>query len=94
MDLILTTYQTDYPVLDLGGRFSGVLTRQRLIHALRELGPDTRVVEVMAPSSDIPEVSAWYRLGDSLGNDVTAGQPHRRRARRGAVPGHYHQRRH
>ncbi len=57
MDLILTTYQTDYPVLDLGGRFSGVLTRQRLIHALRELGPDTRVVEVMAPSSDIPEVS-------------------------------------
>ena len=25
MDLILTTYQTDYPVLDLGGRFAGVL---------------------------------------------------------------------
>jgi Zn-dependent protease/predicted transcriptional regulator len=57
MDLILTTYQTDYPVLDLGGRFSGVLTRQHLINALRELGPDTRVVDVMAPSSKIPEVS-------------------------------------
>jgi stage IV sporulation protein FB len=57
MDLILSTYQTDYPVLDLGGRFSGVLTRQRLIHALRELGPDTRVIDVMAPSSEIPEVS-------------------------------------
>jgi Zn-dependent protease/predicted transcriptional regulator len=57
MDLILTTYQTDYPVLDLGGRFSGVLTRQHLIDALRELGPDTRVVDVMAPSSKIPEVS-------------------------------------
>ncbi|MFN8468980.1 MAG: site-2 protease family protein [Caldilineaceae bacterium] len=58
MDLILTTYQTDYPVLDLGGRFAGVLTRQRLVSALRELGPDTRIVEVMAPSSEVPEVQA------------------------------------
>lgn len=58
VDLILTTYQTDYPVLDLGGRFAGVLTRQRLISALREQGPDTRIVEVMAPNSEVPEIQA------------------------------------
>lgn len=57
VELVMSTYQTDFPVLDLGGRFSGVLTRQRLIHALRELGPDTRIVEVMVPSSEIPECS-------------------------------------
>jgi stage IV sporulation protein FB len=57
MELVMSTYQTDYPVLDLGGRFAGVLTRQRLIHALRELGPDTRIVDVMVPTTEIPECS-------------------------------------
>jgi stage IV sporulation protein FB len=57
LELVMTTYQTDFPVLDLGGRFSGVLSRQHLIYALRELGPDARIVEVMAPSSTVPEVS-------------------------------------
>lgn len=57
MELVMSTYQTDYPVLDLGGRFAGVLTRQRLIYALRELGPETRIVDVMVPSAEIPECS-------------------------------------
>jgi stage IV sporulation protein FB len=57
MELVMSTYQTDYPVLDLAGRFAGVLTRQRLIYALRELGPDTRIVDVMIPASEIPECS-------------------------------------
>jgi stage IV sporulation protein FB len=57
MELVMSTYQTDFPVLDLGGRFAGVLTRQRLIHALREQGPDTRIVDVMVPTSEIPECS-------------------------------------
>lgn len=55
MELVMSSYQTDYPVLDLGGRFVGVLTRQRLIHALRELGPEARVVDVMLPASEIPD---------------------------------------
>lgn len=55
MDLAMNTYQTDYPVLDLGGRLAGVLTRQRLIHALREVGPEARVVDVMLPAAEIPE---------------------------------------
>jgi len=57
VELVMRSYQTDYPVLDLGGRFAGVLTHQRLIYALRELGPDTRIVEVMVPSTEIPECS-------------------------------------
>jgi CBS domain-containing protein len=57
VELVMRSYQTDYPVLDLGGRFAGVLTRQRLIYALRELGPDTRIVEVMVPATQIPECS-------------------------------------
>jgi Zn-dependent protease len=57
MELVMSSYQTDYPVLDLGGRFAGVLTRQRLLHALRELGPDTRIVDAMVPVNEIPECS-------------------------------------
>ena len=57
VELVMSSYQTDYPVLDLGGRFAGVLTKQRLIYALRELGPDTRIVDVMLPTTEIPECS-------------------------------------
>jgi stage IV sporulation protein FB len=57
VELVMSSYQTDYPVLDLGGRFAGVLTRQRLLYALRELGPDTRIVDVMVPMGEIPECS-------------------------------------
>ncbi len=37
MDLIMNSYQTDYPVLDLSGSFIGVLTRARLVWALKEV---------------------------------------------------------
>jgi stage IV sporulation protein FB len=57
MELVMSSYQTDYPVLDLGGRFAGVLTRERLLYALRELGPDTRIVDVMIPAATVPECS-------------------------------------
>lgn len=53
----MSSYQTDYPVLDLTGRLAGVLTHQRLIHALREQGPDARVVDVMLPVGEVPECS-------------------------------------
>ncbi len=55
VELVMSSYQADYPVLDLGGRFIGVLTRQRLIHALREVGPEARLVDVMLPATEIPE---------------------------------------
>ncbi len=54
VDLIMNSYQTDYPVMDLSGKFVGVLTRARLIYALKEVGPDARVVDVMLKAEDIP----------------------------------------
>lgn len=54
VDLIMNSYQTDYPVLDLSGRFAGVLTRARLIYALKEIGPEARIVDVMLKAQEIP----------------------------------------
>lgn len=54
VDLIMNSYQTDYPVLDLAGRFVGVLTRARLIYALKEVGPEARIVDVMLKAEEIP----------------------------------------
>jgi len=54
VELIMNSYQTDYPVMDLSGRFTGVLTRARLIYALKEIGSDARIVDVMAHAEEIP----------------------------------------
>ncbi len=54
VELIMNSYQTDYPVMDLAGKFVGVLTRSRLIYALKEIGPEARVVDVMVKAEDIP----------------------------------------
>lgn len=54
VDLIMSSYQTDYPVLDLASKFVGVLTRARLIHALKEIGPEARIVDVMISADEIP----------------------------------------
>ena len=56
VDLIMSSYQTDYPVLDLSGTFVGVLTRARLITGLREHGPDARVVDVMIAANQLPSM--------------------------------------
>ena len=64
VDLIMNSYQTDYPVLDLAGRFTGVLTRARLIYALKEIGSDARIVEVMVPADDVPTCSASQDLSE------------------------------
>jgi len=57
VELIMNSYQTDYPVLDLGGRFVGVLTRARLIYGLKEIGPDARIVDVMVRAEEVPVCS-------------------------------------
>jgi len=57
VDLIMSSYQTDYPVLDLSNRFVGVLTRSQLVSALKNIGPEARVVEVMLPAKDVPVCS-------------------------------------
>jgi Zn-dependent protease len=64
VDLIMNSYQTDYAVLDLGSKFIGVLTRPRLIAALREYGPDARVIDVMEPAETIPVVPSTMNLSE------------------------------
>ncbi len=54
VDLIMSSYQTDYPVLDLSNRFVGVLTRAQLIYGLKEIGPDARIVDIMLPAERVP----------------------------------------
>jgi stage IV sporulation protein FB len=54
MDLLMTSYQTDYPEMDLSGHYVGVLTRARLIGALKQQGPDARIVDAMLKADDVP----------------------------------------
>ena len=72
VDLIMSSYQTDYPVLDLSSRFIGVLTRARMIYALKEIGQDARVVDVMVPAAEVPTATPqetldklWERMMES-----------------------------
>jgi stage IV sporulation protein FB len=64
VDLTMNSYQTDFPVLDLGGAFIGVLTRPRLIQALREIGPEARVVDVMMRAEQVPTVPPTATLAE------------------------------
>lgn len=77
VDLIMSSYQTDYPVLDLSSRFIGVLTRPRLIYALKEVGQDARIVDVMLPAAEIPTAAPddtldklWEQMVQSGGRVV------------------------
>jgi stage IV sporulation protein FB len=64
VDLIMTTYQADFPVFDLSNNFVGVVTRPRLVHALRGGRPDQRIGEVMLPAKDVPVISPEMNLAD------------------------------
>lgn len=72
VDLIMSSYQTDYPVLDLSSRFVGVLTRPRLVQALKEVGPDARIVDVMIPAEKVPVASPRETL-DKLWEKMAQG---------------------
>jgi len=61
---LIHTTQHEFPVVDGAGRLRGVLTRDDMIKALRERGPDTPVIEVMR--SDIPVVAERQSLDEAL----------------------------
>ena len=80
VDLIMNSYQTDYPVLDLSGKFIGVLTRPQLIQGLRTVGPDARIIDMMTSADKVPVVAptdtlaeAWERMA-SAGSRVVAAK--------------------
>ncbi len=47
VDKLLSSTQRNFPVIDGAGRLQGILTRDGIIRALTDRGPDTPVVDVM-----------------------------------------------
>jgi Zn-dependent protease/CBS domain-containing protein len=64
IELLLATTQREFPVVDSTGRFEGLLTRDDMIRALKEKGPNMPVVNAMR--TDIPRVHYRRRLEESL----------------------------
>jgi Zn-dependent protease/CBS domain-containing protein len=64
VECLIRTTQHEFPVVDGGGRLRGVLTRDEMIKALKERGPDAPVVDVMR--SDIPVVQDRRSLDEAL----------------------------
>jgi Zn-dependent protease/CBS domain-containing protein len=64
VEALIRTTQTEFPVVDGGGRLRGVLLRDAMIKALKDKGPETPVLEVMA--ADVPTVPARAKLDTAL----------------------------
>lgn len=64
VDLIMTSYQVDFPVFDLSNNFVGVVTRLRLVNALRSGKPEQRIGEIMLPARDVPVITPEMNLAD------------------------------
>ena len=73
VDFIMTTYQGDFPVYDLGRNLVGVLTRPRLVATLRGRGQKGRIVDVMIPSAQVPVTTADSSLADVWEEMTRAG---------------------
>jgi len=71
-ELIRTT-QKEFPVVDGGGRLRGVLSRDAMIKALQQRGPDTPVLEVM--DTDVPTLPARANLEAALKSLTEQGKP-------------------
>src|SRR3954453_19367302 len=61
---LLRTSQHDFPVVDGAGRMRGVVTRDDMIRALKERGPDTPVLDMMR--RDIPLLRDGQGLEEAL----------------------------
>ncbi len=64
VNYIMTSYQGDFPVYDLGHNLVGVLTRPRLVATLRGQGQEGRIVDVMIPHARVPVTDAETSLAD------------------------------
>lgn len=64
VDLIMTTYQADFPVFDLASNYVGVVTRPRLVGFLRTQGREGRIADVMIPAQEVPVVGPETTLAD------------------------------
>lgn len=64
VDLIMTTYQADFPVFDLASNYVGVVTRPKLVGFLRTQGREGRIADVMIPAQDVPVLGPETTLAD------------------------------
>lgn len=64
VEALLRTSQGEFPVVDLSGKPVGLLVRDDIIRALKQLGPDARVAEVMSP--ELPTVGHRRCLSDAF----------------------------
>jgi stage IV sporulation protein FB len=64
VEKLLRTSQSEFPVVDAAGRLVGILGRDGMIRALKQLGPNARVAEAM--SADIPTISYRQTLEEAF----------------------------
>jgi Zn-dependent protease/CBS domain-containing protein len=73
VEALIRTTQREFPVVDGGGRLRGVLTRDSMIKALKDQGPDTPVLDVM--ETDVPTIPARARLESAVKCLTQKGKP-------------------
>jgi stage IV sporulation protein FB len=73
VELLIRTSQTDFPVVDGGGKLRGILTRSDLIRALQEKGADSPVMEAMG--RDVPELPYRTPLEQAMAAMQAAAGP-------------------
>jgi Zn-dependent protease len=72
-EALIRTTQTEFPVIDGSGHLRGVLTRDAMIKALKERGPETPVLDVM--QTHVPTVPARAKLDTALRSLMQKGCP-------------------
>jgi len=72
-EALIRSTQKEFPIVDGAGHLRGVLTRDAMIRALKDEGPQTPVIHVMQP--DVPTVEARARLDAALKLITGAGAP-------------------
>lgn len=70
VDLMLGGSQADFPVVNDRGQCVGIATRNEIVRALREEGPDHRITDALEtiPSQvdeHLPALEAWQKLNQS-----------------------------
>lgn len=73
IDMLLATTQTEFPVVNDHGGLEGLLTRNDMIRALKETGPEAPVVSVMR--TDIPVVHPRHNLNEGFRLMQESGAP-------------------
>jgi CBS domain-containing protein len=73
VELLIRTTQKEFPVVDGGGRLRGVVTRDVMIKALKERGPDAPVLEIM--EADVPTVASRAPLEAAVKALTEQGKP-------------------